>query len=233
MTRLVSCARHLKKMQVACCLHFHDRDSRDEPPLDYGAVAFESCRRSFAPLRRFAPAFRWASGSIDRQPFAISFQASLQCGGCKKLPAFSRPQMRLFEVALQVGICSVISNFVLEHVDQLNVDLKAPRSSAIWIKAAALVPLFAVNFARSLKTLAKFSFVGNILMLATLVYVVQAGRRLEGDAGRGKPILVSSQTAAADRRFAMGRVLRSPANCELLNSLHIRRLARPTARLAA
>ncbi|KAI6171753.1 Aa-trans domain-containing protein [Aphelenchoides besseyi] len=75
-------------------------------------------------------------------------------------------------VALQLGICSVLCVFLLEHIRQIAEHTGFHLSTVTW-NCIVLAPLILSNIVRTLRNLVVLSIVGNICISGALLYVIQ------------------------------------------------------------
>ncbi|KAI1705117.1 transmembrane amino acid transporter protein domain-containing protein [Ditylenchus destructor] len=76
-------------------------------------------------------------------------------------------------LGLQLGICSVFYVFMALHMKEIFDDETSFKVSATAWMFIILPPVILLNFLRSLRTIAIFSMIGNVLMIGAFIFILQ------------------------------------------------------------
>ncbi|KAI1712336.1 transmembrane amino acid transporter protein [Ditylenchus destructor] len=76
-------------------------------------------------------------------------------------------------LGLQLGICSVFYVFMALHMKEIFDDETSFKLSATAWMFIILPPVILLNFLRSLRTIAIFSMIGNVLMIGAFIFILQ------------------------------------------------------------
>lgn len=82
-------------------------------------------------------------------------------------------------VALQIGICGVYFVFIGAHLKELSGQYLNFEASLITFILLLLIPIILISFVRTLKGIAVFSTIGNIIMVACLLFIFQVSMNLK------------------------------------------------------
>ncbi|KAI1702740.1 transmembrane amino acid transporter protein domain-containing protein [Ditylenchus destructor] len=76
-------------------------------------------------------------------------------------------------LGLQLGVCSVFYVFMAVHMKEIFDDQTSFKASATAWMLIILPPVILLNFLRSLRTIAIFSMIGNVLMICAFLFILQ------------------------------------------------------------